>query len=541
MTRIKQPIDTFRLIFAGLSGLLLTASFPVIGFDVVAWFALVPLMIALRNLSGFDSFRLGFLSGIIHYVTLMYWFIPFLTTYGPFPVIISVGILLLLSAYLSVYVALFSMIISWVRISICLLFLVIPALWVSLEYIRAILFSGFPWELLGHTQYNALRIIQISDIVGVYGVSFLILLSNGLLFILYQYVAKQNRHGQKTSPKHIAVCALFLGGVFGAVWYYGGWQTRVIEDRISQAPLKKIAILQGNIDQTKKWDRAYQLSTIEKYIALSKIASAKRPDLIVLPETAMPFYFSNNVLLTRMVVRRIQSSAVDTLLGSPAYSRDGDRVEYFNRVFLVRSHGAIADEYSKAHLVPFGEYVPLKRWLPFLGKMVEHVGDFSTGTVGDTITWGEHKIGMLICYEMIFPYLSRAAVQNGAHLLINVTNDAWYGKTSAPFQHFSMAVFRAVETRRALVRSANTGISGFIDPLGRVISQTAIFEDAVIGEDIPLMSGQTPYVKLGDFFAQFCTIACMMIILLESLRRINMIRNLTSGGNKHVTRNKTGP
>ena len=159
-----------------------------------------------------------------------------------------------------------------------------------------------------------------------------------------------------------------------------------------------------------------------------------------------------------MVLQGIQSNATDTLIGSPAYTQEGQQVQYYNRAFLVRSDGVVTDSYDKAHLVPFGEYVPLKQWLPFLGKMVEHVGDFSTGSVGDTLDWGEHKIGALICYELIFPFLSRAAVQKGAGLLINITNDAWYGKTSAPYQHFSMAVFRTVETRRALVRSANTGM-----------------------------------------------------------------------------------
>ena len=174
--------------------------------------------------------------------------------------------------------------------------------------------------------------------------------------------------------------------------------------------------------------------------------------------------------------------------------------------------------------MPFGEYVPLKQWLPFLGKMVEHVGDFSPGTVGDTLDWGEHKLGTLICYELIFPLLSRTAVQNGAELLINITNDAWYGRTSAPYQHFSMAVFRAIETRRALVRSANTGISGFIDPLGRVVSKTLIFEDAVILGDVPLMRGQTTYVRFGDIFAIACVLAGSVLLLRGKTNPIKSIR-----------------
>jgi apolipoprotein N-acyltransferase len=525
MTRLKQPIGITRVAYACLSGLLLTTSFPVIGNGAVAWFALVPLLAALRNLSAFDGLRIGFLTGIVHYLTLLYWFVPFLNTYGPFPVVICMGILLLLSSYLAIYVGLFSMAITCIGMSITTLLFTVPTLWVSLEFIRSLLLGGFPWELLGHTQYNALHIIQISDMVGVYGISFLILLSNGLLFLLYQHVTRKGLQGRETGNKQILVCVLLVGGTIGAVWCYGAWRIPAIEERISRAPHKRIAVVQGNIDQTKKWDPAYQISIIEKYLGLSKKEQpVNRPDLIVWPETAMPFYFANHVPLTKMVVEGIQSGATDILLGSPAYTRDAKQIQYYNRAFLVRSDGIIADEYDKAHLVPFGEYVPLKRWLPFLGKMVEHVGDFSSGSAGDTLDWRGHKIGALICYELIFPSLSRVAVQNGAELLINITNDAWYGKTSAPYQHFSMAVFRTIETRRALVRSANTGISGFIDPLGRVISETPLFEDAVTEENIPLMSGQTPYVRFGDIFSVFCIITAMIIMLREQTNRIKSTR-----------------
>ncbi len=524
MTAIKQPIGTTRLAYAFLSGLLLTASFPVIGEGAVAWFALVPLLTALGNLSAFDGFRIGLLTGIVHYLTLLYWFVPFLNTYGPFPIVICIGILFLLASYLAIYVGLFSMIIAWTGMSISVLLITVPTLWVSFEFIRSHLFSGFPWELLGYTQYNALHIIQISDIVGVYGISFLILLVNGLLFLLFQHLTKQTWQGQKTGNKQVLACVLLVGVMMGAAWCYGAWRISTIEDRIPRVTQKRIAIVQGNIDQTKKWDPAFQISTIKKYLEMSKTASAHRPDLLVWPETAMPFYFLSHEPLTKMVIEGIQTGATDTLLGSPAYRREAEKVQYYNRAYLVHSDGIIADEYDKSHLVPFGEYVPLKRWLPFLGKMVEHVGDFSKGLAGDTLDWGEHRIGTLICYELIFPLLSRNAVQNGAELLINITNDAWYGRTSAPYQHFSMAVFRAVETRRALVRSANTGISGFIDPLGRVVSKTPLFKDAVLGEDVPLMRGQTAYVRFGDLFAISCIITVLVILFRRQLSLISSIR-----------------
>ena len=534
VTGIKQPIGIPRLACACLSGLLLTASFPVFGKGAIAWVALVPLWVALKNLSAFDGFRMGLLTGMVHYLTLLYWFVPFLNTFGPFPVVICMGILFLLASYLAMYVGLFSMVMAWVGPSITALLFTAPALWVSLEFIRSLLFGGFPWELLGHSQYNALHIIQISDIMGVYGVSFLIMVSNGLLFLLYQHLIQRNWPGQKAGCKQIMVCVLITGTMIGVAWCYGIWRISTVAEMISRAPRKRIAVVQGNIDQTKKWDPAYQISTIEKYFELSKTALPQQPELLVWPETAMPFYFLEQDPLSKMVIEGIQSGATDTLFGSPAYEREAEQIQYFNRAYLVRSDGIVTDEYDKAHLVPFGEYVPLKEWLPFLGKMVEHVGDFSSGAVGDTLDWGEHRIGILICYELIFPFLSRCAVQNGAELLINITNDAWYGKTSAPYQHFSMAVFRTVETRRALVRSANTGISGFIDPVGRVVSETPLFEDAMMAEEVPLMNGQTFYVRFGDLFAIACIIAVLVVIPVGRKIESNRSKN-RSGGNNYVT------
>ena len=183
-------------------------------------------------------------------------------------------------------------------------------------------------------------------------------------------------------------------------------------------------------------------------------------------------------------------------------------------IALQLGAGFVARGFSgdKAHLVPFGEYVPLKKWLPFLGKLVEQVGDFSAGEKGANLQWGEHRIGMLICYELIFPYLAREATRNGADFLVNITNDAWYGRTSAPYQHFSMAVFRAVENRRALARAANTGISGFVDPTGKIIAASPIFEEAALTAKIPLMRVSSLYTRFGDWFSLICVVLLLVTI-----------------------------
>jgi apolipoprotein N-acyltransferase len=501
------------------SGLLLSASFPEFGHGIFAWIALVPLMISLRNLSLYDGFRIGFLAGLVHYVTLLYWFVPFLKTYGPFPMYLSIAVLLVLSAYMALYIALFSMMFVWLNASAISCFFFSPMIWVSLEYIRSFLFTGFPWELLGYSQFNALHIIQISDILGVVGISFIIVLFNTTLFFWFLFFSKRRWQGQNVSRHHIQLITAVFVILFAMVWGYGTRQIHSMEKAIARSPEKRIAVVQGNIDQTLKWDSTHQRSTVNKYLDLSLTQRAEQPDLIVWPETAMPFYLFHHLPLTDMVTRGIQEAETDFIVSSPSFTQSENRIRYFNRAFLILSNGTVIDTYDKAHLVPFGEYVPLKKWLPFLGKMVEQVGDFSSGKAGDTLKWQEHRIGMLICYEVIFPYLSRAAVQHGAGVLINVTNDAWYGYSSAPYQHFSMAVFRAIENRRSLVRSANTGISGFIDPVGRVLVQTPIFKEASLTMGVPLLSVLTLYTRWGDVFAWGCLAVLILMIVRRCLKQ----------------------
>jgi apolipoprotein N-acyltransferase len=199
-------------------------------------------------------------------------------------------------------------------------------------------------------------------------------------------------------------------------------------------------------------------------------------------------------------------------------------VEYYVSAYLISPQGKWI-RYNKSHLVPYGEYVPFKKWVPFLGKMVAHVGDFVPGIKGKTIPWENAKLGIQICYEIIFPDLSRAMVKNGATLLVNITNDAWFGKTSGPYQHFSMTVFRAVENRRALARSANTGISGFIDPAGRILGSTPLLEEAVMTRSLPLLNQKSIYTRFGDVFAWACLALVLSVILFKIVNHVIRLRN----------------
>jgi apolipoprotein N-acyltransferase len=204
-------------------------------------------------------------------------------------------------------------------------------------------------------------------------------------------------------------------------------------------------------------------------------------------------------VLTDMVLEGIKSTSAHFIIGSPSYAAGEDRMIFHNSAYLVSPQGKILGKYDKVHLVPFGEYVPLKRFLPFIDKLVEQVGDFRPGHKGHTLAWADRRVGLLICYESIFPELARATVRNGADLLVNITNDAWFGRTSAAFQHFSMAVFRAVENRRCLARAANTGISGYIDANGRIRHTTGLYKEAVAVRPVALLKIASFYSRWGDW------------------------------------------
>jgi len=515
----ETKFDKIKIALAILSGLLLTGSFPKVNFSWLAWFAFVPLLISLRDLSFKKSFFLGFLAGLTHYITLVYWLIHTMRTYGHLPWYLCVVVLILFCAYLALYFAVFSAAASRLISKPSALFLMIPVFWVGLEYIRSFFLSGFPWELIGYSQFNTLHILQISDIFGVYGVSFLVVLSNATIFICFLYLTQLNWQGARIT-KNLALFSISVFAfIFIIAWSYGTLRIKSIDRLVAKSVSKRVAVVQGNIKQSEKWDKAFQVATIKKYIALSHPAKKQKADLVVWPETAAPFYFLKDPRLSEMIIKGIADIPADFIIGSPCYERRNKRIEYYNSAYLISSAGSVYGRYDKAHLVPFGEYIPLKRWLPFLGKIVEHVGDFRPGKKGNTLQWNNHKLGFLICYEIIFPDLSRAMAKNQAALLVNITNDAWYGRTSAPYQHFSIAVFRAVENRRALVRSANTGISGFIDPVGRVVDSTDLFQDAVRTHTVPLINETFFYTRFGDVFAIFCLVTAILFALADFVRR----------------------
>jgi apolipoprotein N-acyltransferase len=505
-----------NMLLAAISGLLLTGAFPKIGFDWLIWFALLPLLYALKNMPAWAAFRMGFVTGLIHFLTLLYWLVPVMRTYGYLPAYLSITVLCLFAAVLALFIALFSAVLAAFGKTPVRSLIMIPIGWVALEYLRTFIFSGFPWELLGYSQFNRLQLIQISDIFGVYGLSALIAFTNATLFISLLHFTKRRWQDSNISNRLAVGSIIVLMAAFGLTLLYGHWRLNDVNKRMTASPKARVAVIQGNIDQAIKWNPAFQIDTVKKYNRLSASIIEQHPDLIVWPESATPFFFLYDIKPSELVFEGIHQTAKDYLIGSPSFVRQNDVAKYFNSAYLISPQSKTMGKYDKNHLVPYGEYVPFKKWLPFLGKIVAQVGDFEAGAIGNTLQWKDQKIGVQICYEIIFPGLSRAMARNNASLLINITNDAWFGTTSGPYQHFSMAVFRAVENKRSLARAANTGISGFIDPAGRILAATALLEEAAVVRSLPLLKEKTVYTIIGDLFARLC----MAVVVLAALLNI---------------------
>lgn len=492
--------------------LLFLASPGIFSLSPLAWLALVPLLVTLSQpgLTGKGAARLGSIAGMVYFPGLLYWIVYVLGHYGNLPFWLTVPLLLLLAFYMSLYLAAFSWLTWQLRGQTCLVWLA-PMAWVGLDWLRGCLFTGFPWQDLGYSQYQSPILIQVADLCGHHGVTFLIVMTNVLLTLAWRNLPEKLRHPSRPSLSVLAALLLLvLAGGYSLVRY------NQIEREMATADQLKVAVVQGNIDQDDKWLPHLQETTLSKYLLLSRRElQANKPDLLVWPETAMPFYLADSSeLLTLGTLTGANHTNI--LTGAPhrEYSPGQARPSYFNSAFLIDDQGRLAGRYDKEHLVPFGEYVPLKKAFFFLGPLVQAVADFSPGDKPQPIPCHNTKLGVLICFESIFPDLARRQTEAGAGLLVNLTNDAWYGRSSAPWQHLAMAVFRAVENRRSLARAANTGVSGFIDPLGRLHQLSPLFVDYSGYRELPLLHTDTVFVNLGGHLTG---IICLGLTLLLAL------------------------
>ncbi len=503
---------------AAISGIILVLIFPRFNFEPLAWFAFIPLFAAMMaEKTPRRAALLGFVAAMIFYTWGLNWINNTLINYGNLPAAASFTVLGLLAAYLSSYVALFC---YWTR-KVCeknpvRFFLFAPTLWTSLEYIRSTHAEfGFSWLGLGYSQFKTLPVIQMAETTGVYGVSWLIVFVNAGLYLAWKTWrprgAKNFAAKISAAKNAVNMGARFLSVtviVFAGWWGYGSVAMNRHAIAAEKNPTITVALIQGNVEQFMKWNPAYQKQVMKKYRDLTLTAARSKPQLIVWPETALPFYYGEHSVGTEFVQGLARQTQTPILFGSPRKKITEGRTTHYNSAYMVSATGDTQNRYDKIHLVPFGEFVPFRKLLFFVEKMVAMVGEFGRGKEATLFAVAGYQAGVSICYEMIFPDLLRQAVKNGAHFLVNITNDAWFGESSASYQHMSMAALRAVENRVPIVRAANTGVSGTADADGTLRDATKLFvEAAQITTITPRRRGLTFYAANGDVFSWLCLLA----------------------------------
>ena len=510
-------------ILAGISGLLLILSFPSFNLYPFAWIGLIPLLIALQSTSTWKSaFLHGYLTGTIFFLGLIYW----ITLLYPFAnILLTTFACLLLAGYLAVYFGIFFALLHGLPWKSGLPFIfIVPAIWIGLEWARSWFLTGFPWGSMGYTQWNNLPAIQIASFTGVHGVSFIVVLLNATITdIIHTYLVRKNQpndletsdatsakkslsrftfHASRIIPIAIVIACLVYGG-------------QMLSKPIDTTSDVKIALVPGNVPQIEKWDRAYWPQIFERYMNLIKAADAEEPDLIILPETALRgeiFVLAGNVYLPKLK-HLLAEQQIYLLTGLADYTA---APKIYNSVYLLSPTDEKLGSYSKMHLVPFGEYVPITRHLP---NFIQLSSGFEPGKSIDLFPIPQtenSQMGVVICFESVFPDLFRKFVKKGASVMGILTNDAWFDGTAALEQHLAMAPLRAVENRIAVFRCANGGISCIIDALGRTTTTPILASDTenFLIEKIPLIDhGGTIYTRYGDWFPILCFLVSVLLIL----------------------------
>jgi apolipoprotein N-acyltransferase len=491
----------------------------------VAWVALAPLLVATGGASLSRATAIGFVTGLVYFTGTLYWITRVMAVYGGLQPFVAVLVNGLLITYLALFPALFAvatrrLVLSYGPRAL----LAAPLVWVTTELGRTYLLTGFPWVLLGYSQVSVLPIAQVASLFGVYGLSALVAsVSAAVAFSVgpakagqYSSSAGPAKAGHYTSSVVSAFRrTLPLAAVLILVVALAAWGSfRVGRGSLAAGTPVRVALVQGNVEQDQKWDPRRATDIFDNYLRMTRQAIAQGSDLVVWPESSTPFTFEMEHAAADSIRRIARDARVPILLGSDQIER-GAPTRYYNSAYLVRADGSTGAVYRKMHLVPFGEYVPLKRLLFFAEPLVEAVSDFSAGDSAVLMTVDGHSISTAICYEIVYPDLVRRFVAAGSELLTTITNDAWFGDTSAPHQHFAQAAMRAIENGRYLVRAANTGISGVVDPYGRVLDQSRLFEPAVVTATVTYRTEKTLYTRIGDLFAYMAVLTTIAMLIAK--------------------------
>jgi len=512
--RAQSYTDSTLLSAAALSGVLLALSFPKYGHPAFAWIALTPLLIALsRSMSLSRAFWLGLLTGTVYLWGTLYWLSTVMTRYGGINLAGSIAINAAFIAYLALYPALFAVLVRRLMMAFGAAALVaVPLVWTATELGRMYVFTGFPWVLLGYSQATVLPIAQAASVVGVFGLSAIVAaVSAALAGVVITRALR---------PAALVIAGVLLIAVWGNVRANNAELTR------EGQPIR-VGVIQPNVLEEERETPGKAPEILGRDLSLTQEALSKNVSLVVWPESGLsPYTIEDFPDVARAIRQTAQQARVPILVGSDQYQwkAAGSRREVeksFNAAFMIGADGATGAVYRKIHLVPWGEYVPLKDWLTIVGPLVRAIGrGFDAGDTMTLLPLGNHPVSTAICYEIIYPDLVRRFVLQGSELLTTITNDSWFGATSAPYQHFEQASMRAIEEGRYLVRSANTGISGIVDPYGHVVARTDIFHSAVVVGDVRLLRATTIYTRIGDVFAYASAIVTAALLVIARRGRL---------------------
>jgi apolipoprotein N-acyltransferase len=519
---LSSRVSAFALALA--SGVLLALSFPKFGHPAFGWIALAPLLVALTTVPGVTlsgAAALGLFTGIVYFTGTLYWITGVMATYGDMArwvaVLINAGLVL----YQSLYTALFAIVVRRIVVKHGPRALIAaPAVWVAMELGRTRILTGFPWVLLGYSQTTVLPIAQLASIFGVYGVSLLVAsVSAALARAVWNAESAEFAEGnfslralRSLRSKYAPVVVVLVVILVVAVW--GGRRAARAEWTHAGDPIR-VGLIQGNIDQDEKVQAGRAAAIFQDYLDMTRQAIREGAEFVIWPESSTPFRFEDDQLAAAKIRTLAQQARVPILFGSDQFVRgeNGAPMTFYNSAFVVKSDGTTGGVYRKMHLVPFGEYVPAKNLLFFAAPLVQAVSDFSAGEDAALLPVAGHLVSTAICYEVVYPDLVRQFVAGGSEMLTTITNDAWFGPTSAPYQHFEQASMRAIEEGRYLVRSANTGVSGIVDPYGRVVERTAIFQRAAVVGEARFLRTSTFYARHGDILAYACVLVSAALVV----------------------------
>jgi apolipoprotein N-acyltransferase len=458
-------------------------SFPRTDWSLTPWLMVTPLLVIAILTPPRAAFWWSWLYGGVFFLVLLRWLNFTFRVYSSIP-----GPLVLLpTALLAGYCALWIAGVGWAvsriatRWSIGWALGLAPFFWVAAEWLRGHVLGGFPWGTLGYSQYLHLHVIQIAELTGVHGVSFVLVAVNAALA------------GCLLLTWRRAVAGVAAAGVLvAATLLFGDARLRETTDR----PTARVTLMQPSIEQPLKYEPRHAVEMLAIYFALMRQASAQRPELVVWPETASPTVLREDPRLVASLMAVAADLKAPLLIGS--LDVEGNPPRYRNSAFVLTDQG-IVGRYDKIHLVPFGEFVPLSGVIGFVRGWAEFISELEPGTRSVVFPGPPAPYGVVICYEGIFPDLVRDFVRGGARLMVNMTNDAWFGRTSGPEQHLSMYAFRAIEHRVSVVRAANTGVSAFVAPTGQIVRRMSLYERGLLTDTVPLRVGRTLFTRLGDW------------------------------------------